>query len=478
MTTTEFTFAERIARACFHLKEKDPFLFFLAIQYPRLTVKNPGTSKEVVVLDDAGKEKNITVPEEHQISTAATDYKNYYYNENFCGPLKDSELRFVVAHETCHVAFAHNQRRENRHPSLANVAMDYVINLMLNDAMGEGAGIAQRIISIPKIKDHAGRQVSVGMFDKKYKGMVFEEVYEALKKDLREKWQKAKKEAQKNGTPMPGGSGSNADGDFLDDIFDENGNPRTNLPKEILDIVRTLDKNSGDMTPEQSMKAQTAIGKALQQAKEFRAREAAKGRGINPSDFERMAEDGFKPHSKWHEELRSTLQGKGTQDCTWGRPNKRYLGLPFGDRVGVYLPSRLGVSYGNIAVCIDTSGSMSEDMLSQFCAEMNNLLRQSADCKIYLYDCDAAARLQGVYRQHQKIEPKFVGGGGTSFVPAFEEILRQHRRDPFNTIVYFTDLDGTMPTFDVPVKTIWLVPDSCKDKVPFGKVIPIPVEKR
>ncbi len=63
-----------------------------------------------------------------------------------------------------------------------------------------------------------------------------------------------------------------------------------------------------------------------------------------------------------------------------------------------------------------------------------------------------------------------MGGGGTSFVPAFEEAAEKQ----FKRIVYLTDLEGTFPK-EAPddCRVLWVVPPGAKTDVPFGEVVRI-----
>ncbi len=105
------------------------------------------------------------------VPTACTDGFNVEYGEEFIKTLTDPELRFAILHENLHKALRHLSTwrglwKEN--PQLANMACDYVINLMIMDSdAGEG------FVQLPKL----------GLYDPKYRGMDAGEVYRLLKKD-------------------------------------------------------------------------------------------------------------------------------------------------------------------------------------------------------------------------------------------------------------------------------------------------------
>lgn len=68
------------------------------------------------------------------VKTAATDGTHLYYNPEFINKLDPLQLRGLIAHEVLHCVFNHTTRRQERDPSLWNVACDYAINSHLIEA--------------------------------------------------------------------------------------------------------------------------------------------------------------------------------------------------------------------------------------------------------------------------------------------------------------------------------------------------------
>ena len=96
--------------------------------------------------------------------TAATDGRNFYYNTEFVNMLSQRETEFLFGHELLHCVYDHLGRRTERHdPRLANAAQDYVVNADLIDQR-----VGEKITKVPIL------------FDPKYKGMSWEEVYDLL----------------------------------------------------------------------------------------------------------------------------------------------------------------------------------------------------------------------------------------------------------------------------------------------------------
>jgi predicted metal-dependent peptidase len=80
-----------------------------------------------------------------KVPTAYTDGRNTKYGRKFIEKLDDRELRGLILHENLHKAFRHmtiwdNLWKEN--PRLANMACDYVINLMIVDSDKDGKNVS------------------------------------------------------------------------------------------------------------------------------------------------------------------------------------------------------------------------------------------------------------------------------------------------------------------------------------------------
>jgi len=102
--------------------------------------------------------------------TARTDGANVEYGEDFIANLTDAELMGLVLHEKLHCAFKHLTTWRSLYddnPQLANMACDFVINLM----------IADRAATDGFVRLPAG-----GCVDEQYRGMDSGQVFKLLKK--------------------------------------------------------------------------------------------------------------------------------------------------------------------------------------------------------------------------------------------------------------------------------------------------------
>ena len=152
----------------------------------------------------------------------------------------------------------------------------------------------------------------------------------------------------------------------------------------------------------------------------------------------------------------------GKEDYTWKRPSRRGLA------VDLYLPSGIDQSIQCLGFGSDTSGSMSE----VDCAKaVRGVVQAAATVKIQKFIwVEGDAAVQRVLEFEGQFTPPtdIKGRGGTDFRPIIKELLKH---DPI-CIVYFTDLEGTFPEQQPLVPVIWITTNS-GGTVPWGKVVRI-----
>lgn len=204
-----------------------------------------------------------------------------------------------------------------------------------------------------------------------------------------------------------------------------------------------------------------------------------KSKGDLPAGIARMAEEVCGPAEvDWRNRLARVTRRALQFHSSRSRPDRRLLAV----RAAYPGPHDLPVFPGvaavppEVAVVLDTSGSMSPRELGAMLREIAALLRAHARA-IRVYSCDAAVHWEGSVRDTGTIE--LVGGGGSSVVPAFERIAEL--KAPPALIVVCSDLYVTFPSIQQrpPSDVCWLVPVSLRGaaypKPPFGEVIEVAV---
>ena len=140
--------------------------------------------------------------------------------------------------------------------------------------------------------------------------------------------------------------------------------------------------------------------------------QACRTRGDLPAGWGRWLDDLLRPAVDWRRMLaaavrRGVADVAGRVDFTYRRPSRRAGGLP-----DVILPS-LRQPLPQVAIVLDTSGSMGPDLLGQALGEVNGVLRGLGlgRSNLRVICCDAEA--YQVQRVLDARDVRLVGGGGT-----------------------------------------------------------------
>lgn len=171
-----------------------------------------------------------------------------------------------------------------------------------------------------------------------------------------------------------------------------------------------------------------------------------------------------KPKILWLNQLRQYIEDAISpfRMSTRHRPNRRN---------GYCFPGSKKMYTQRVRVSLDTSASMSNDILSIAAGEINGLLSY---VPIDLVMHDAAITYGPEPYEQSKMHIEAIGRGGTSFVEVFE----QAEKDKVSTLILFTDGQGTPPNESPRYisDVIWVIMGSkyFMPPVPWGKVVRIP----
>ena len=175
----------------------------------------------------------------------------------------------------------------------------------------------------------------------------------------------------------------------------------------------------------------------------------------------------------WEQVLRTRLaRGLSTRPAlSWSRPTRSYLANQ--GRAGPHrLPWEPGFggtrSVPRLAVIVDVSGSIDDDLVQRFSTEIEAIARRLEAGLVVIVGDD---RVRCVTRfdpgRGDLGDLVFEGGGGTDFTPLLEEADR-HRPD---IGVVLTDLEGPA-RFEPSWPVIWAVPGIHRNAVaPFGRLL-------
>lgn len=202
------------------------------------------------------------------VPTACTNGRDTKYGRKFVDKLSDQELRGLILHENLHKAFQHLTIWKNLYEDnaqLANMACDYVINLMIYDSDPSGTNV---------------RLPEGGCLDEKYRGMDANTVYKLLKS---------------NPPPQGGGQGDGS-----------------------------LDQHDWEGASGMSAEEREVLARDVDQALRQGAILAGKMKGNVP----REVTDALTPKVDWREALREYITSfcQDKDESTWRRPSRRWIG--------------------------------------------------------------------------------------------------------------------------------------------------------
>lgn len=370
------------------------------------------------------------------IPIAATDSHSIFINPDTFFKYELAEQGFILYHEVMHCVWgdlenAYKWRKDKKlhvggtdleyDDELMNQACDYVINALL---ITSGCGKYNPDWLYKKEYSEKGAEASV-------------DIYEKLLK---------KKPKGSKGGPTP----------RLPGQFDHHLNPGAEKGQDPAQAVAAKD----------SLSWKGAIAAAAQ---------SAEMQGKLPAGLKRLVGELLEPKVSWQDHIRASLarvHGSGGYD--WSFPDRRMISRPY-PHDPVFFARESGFSCGTIVVGIDTSGSIGDAQVTAFFREMHGIFEDMNPRELVLMDCDAKVHNVHYVEDMNELEDVRVkgldGGGGTSFIPVFEEIDRLGLEP--DCVVYLTDLYGSFPDVPPPYPVIWgAITDGT---APFGETVHVEV---
>jgi predicted metal-dependent peptidase len=318
--------------------------------------------------------------EDPNIETMRTDGRQNRYNKDFVESLSNAELQGVIAHEISHCAFGHIFRKGERDHEDFNIAGDYAINGILKAA---GLTLPAGHLDDPQFHGQFVEQIYAGIHGKRKDTSLADPQQDTVKHNF-------------------GGCG---------EFTNAGGGPADFL------------------SPAQQKQLENEWRIATEQAAQI-----AKACGVMGEDLERQIDKLRASIVDWRDVLASFVESCVERRYSWTKPNRRFIGS------GIYLPSLVPDGIGEIAVCVDTSGSISDDELAQFASEIFCIIENVKPEKVSVVYCHHQVTNVETFTHDDppdRLQP--VGSGGTRFTPAFDWV-NEHMETPV-CLIYLTDLD-------------------------------------
>lgn len=346
------------------------------------------------------------------LPTLATDGRHIYYNAEFTQSLTFGEVVFAIGHELFHGLFNHAgsesrfegytgidmerlQREGDQEKikeaiakaKLWNFAADYVVNGGLVEA-----NVGEFIKTIPIL------------YEDEYLGWSVEDVYEDLLKNP----EKVPQNAQ-----------------CLDEHVEV-----TIVPDDEAEEAKKNGNEEGQVVMGESeyeaMRKEwqdNMVSAAIAQ-KEHDKRTGSSGAGCIPMAVQRLIDDLSKPKVNWRTALRRYVQRIIHRRYSYKSPNKALFSR------GVTIPGfRDSVNKLDVAVFVDTSGSVGMEQLTAFISEFRGMMDAFPRYKVHIhcFDGDVIEDTVMTLEKHSSggwdivkkhvldFSKKISGGGGTDF---------------------------------------------------------------
>jgi predicted metal-dependent peptidase len=322
--------------------------------------------------------------------TLATDGKNFYYNSEFVLSLGSvDKVIFGFAHEVLHCIYDHIPRTGDRDRKLSNIAQDYVINA---DLVHYGVGKAIDEIEI--------------IYDKKYFNWSFEAVYDELYKnaekiDINELFER-----------------------LLDDHLEPGEDDGEGGDDEDSDVSKRRPR----LTKEQREAIKDEIREAVLQAAQ------GNSAGNLPGGIQRIVNNLTNPKMDWRSLINMKIPSLAKNDYSYQRFNKKYM------QSGIIVPGLNREEAIDVCIAVDTSGSISQQILEEQLSEVIGLMDMYEEFTIRIWQFDTGIYGYAEFTKDTAgdiLNYEVKGGGGTDF-EANWKFMKQEGIEP-QMFIMFTD---------------------------------------
>ena len=349
------------------------------------------------------------------VPTACTNGRDEMYGRAFVDGLNDAELRFLILHECYHKMYQHLTTWKHLYDKHPQIA-NAACDYVINIQLVDGDN-GEGFIKMP----------DVGLLDAEYRNMdsaqVFHKIYDSL----------------------PEGDDGSGVGDSLDDHGWE-------------EAEQLSEEEKGDLERE--------VEEAIRQGVLVAGKLGSGG----ARDLEAL----LKPQIDWRDVLREFISTTcaGKDFSTWARPNRRFVSA------GVYMPSGISQSVGELVIAIDTSASIGQRELTTFLSEIKSVCDNVRPDRIRLLYWDTKVCADETYN-HAETDTlvqstKPAGGGGTD-VSCVSEYMAEHKINPQAVIVFTDGYVFDWGTWTCPI--LWAIYDFERAKPDCGKVVHIAKNK-
>lgn len=347
------------------------------------------------------------------VPTAGTNGVKIKFNPDFVDSLSLDQVVGLIVHELLHCLLLHpwRFRREYYHPMVSNAACDYAINGWIQ----EYSKASKEAIELPPD----------GCINfEKYGHMAEELIYNKL---MAEAPPRGREGGEGEGKRKAYSPGEFEQASATDKAVDEKGRSLPDKWQEIL--ATTLHE--------------------------------AKLRGSLPGSFIEKMSARLNKEVDWAKLLQNHLTEIADTDFSDQFPDRQYL-----EAYDVCMPMLRTEAPGHLVFIVDTSGSMSSEILNRAYGKVVAAMKTLRIPKLTFMQVDSRVSDVQTLTYNDKL-PAVKGRGGTDFRPAFDYIDKHLRS--VRCAIYLTDGCGPFPAKRPKYPVIWV--DYEGSNYPWGKVV-------
>jgi predicted metal-dependent peptidase len=404
----------KITKGVIHLLRPQPFFSNIAMH--------------LTPIDASSYVPTIAVDADARLLVNVDFMRTAHFVDTQANPNEPCDVKFILCHEIMHLANNHFGRMPpGADLDLWNIACDITINEIIVDC---GIPLPRKECILPV-------HHSINSNYLKYKGWVAEKIYYDLVKEKSED-NCLGEEAERRGEWWDDSASRIAKGSSSEEASGDDC-PTPSAP----------------MSPKQAAKWKQVVANAAV---------AAQQAGNMPGALGEFVTDLLAPKIDWRRFLRVQVASACKNSWTWMKPGRRTAGR-------IRTPGQTGFSPSAVAY-IDTSGSMSDDLIKRCVSEVAEIFKQCGG-KGWLILGDAEIYFSDLIDDVQALRHLPVQRGGTDFRVLFEEV--SNLDTPPKILVGFTDLEGPFPHNPPDYPVVWVHPKGGAGRAPWGLVTSLEV---
>ena len=357
--------------------------------------------------------------------SVSVDKINLYYNKSFLASLKDVEIIGILKHECLHILYEHTTKRMKDEKLIWNYSTDLAINTLLKRHELPEGGL------IP------GKKLSP-LTEENKKNMSDEQIskYEYISNFIYN---------------LP----PDKSAEYYYEKFMQNEKIKEYLQDKVIEV--TIKENGeiddhgewANLPDDEKQLVKQKIEELIKDA--YKECDSAKSWGSIPQSIIKDIQSMFSKEIPWNELLKRfigfTQRNERTSSIT--KLNRKYPGVHSGIQKN-YKPK--------VAVYIDESGSVDDQLLSKFFAEINSLAT-ICDFTLYKFDTEVAEDTKVEFQKGKKYALQRQKVGGTDFdAPT---IHANERRKLFDGLIIMTDGLAPKPV-NSRLRRCWVLPNKSK----------------